>query len=720
MPEYLAPGVFVEEVSFRHKSIEGVGTSVAALVGPTRSGPLRGVPEVCTSYADYERVFGDADDLRLGGTAVLNHSAHAARAFFDNGGKQLYVVRVAAGGNAVGANGDGASALRAQAGDAASLQFRARFPGHAGDLTLELRWRDSESLLQQHSLLPGAAQPDTTYLLVANGVGDAAAAGPAAPAVFPVDAVALVRRNGASLEVQAARARFTSRADPANPAPLAADQITGFTIADLPAGARLLRLTLKPPASGALGAGSSVELRLRAEADLSVFTGSPHWGDLRVLRGTLDAGGDTLTLPVSARLNPGIAAPVTLPLAALAAVPDAVEALMVQRRFDIDVRRGGRDGEVIYRYADLDTRRELLLERMPAQPERALERLGSPIEARPAVGVDGAALLAAIAAMADGAALNPGPGSVDGPRWLVTLGGGSDGGVPGAGDYAGEVNEALGNTGLAALEDVEDVSIVMTPAAAAHAGSHDAVVLELQKHCRRMKYRIGLVDSRLGMAVSEVRNFASGFSDSRLALYHPWVRAADPTGARPELVLPPAGFVAGICARTDVDRGVHKAPANEVVFGALGFEQEINAFQQELLNPNGINCLRSFPGRGHRVWGGRTLSGDPEWKYLNVRRYFLYLERSIDKSTQWAVFEPNGEALWANVRSAVEDFLFAEWRGGRLLGGTPKAAYFVRCDRTTMTQNDIDNGRLVCLVGVAPLRPAEFVIFRIGQKTADA
>jgi phage tail sheath protein FI len=178
--------------------------------------------------------------------------------------------------------------------------------------------------------------------------------------------------------------------------------------------------------------------------------------------------------------------------------------------------------------------------------------------------------------------------------------------------------------------------------------------------------------------------------------------------------------MAGIYARTDVERGVHKAPANTVVQGALYFHQNINKFQQEVLNPQGINCLRSFAGRGHRVWGGRTLSSDPEWKYVNVRRYFLYVEKSIEKGTQWAEFEPNGENLWANVTATVDSFLFNEWKNGRLLGGKPNSAYFVRCDRTTMTQNDIDNGRLVCEIGIAPLRPAEFVIFRIGQKTADA
>jgi phage tail sheath protein FI len=153
---------------------------------------------------------------------------------------------------------------------------------------------------------------------------------------------------------------------------------------------------------------------------------------------------------------------------------------------------------------------------------------------------------------------------------------------------------------------------------------------------------------------------------------------------------------------------------------ALGFEFLLNTAQQEALNPLGINCLRYFEGRGFRVWGARTASSDPEWKYLNVRRYFAFLERSIEKGTQWAVFEPNGPVLWANVRRTIEDFLFNEWKQNHLFGAKPDEAYFVRCDRSTMTQNDIDNGRLVCQIGVAPLRPAEFVIFRIGQKTADS
>ncbi len=176
--------------------------------------------------------------------------------------------------------------------------------------------------------------------------------------------------------------------------------------------------------------------------------------------------------------------------------------------------------------------------------------------------------------------------------------------------------------------------------------------------------------------------------------------------------------MAGIYARTDAEGGVQKPPANKVVRSAIGFEAELGKAQQDALHPKGINCLRNFPGRGRLVWGARTLGSDPEWKYVNVRRYFDYLERSIDLGTRWAAFEPNSDTLWSNLRRAVEDFLTGQWRDGGLLGATPEEAFFARCDRSTMSQADVDAGRLVCLIGVAVLRPAEFVIFRIGQWTA--
>jgi phage tail sheath protein FI len=220
------------------------------------------------------------------------------------------------------------------------------------------------------------------------------------------------------------------------------------------------------------------------------------------------------------------------------------------------------------------------------------------------------------------------------------------------------------------------------------------------------------------MGISDVRPMRGQIDSTYAAFYYPWVRILDPI-SNDEIFLPPSGFVCGIYARNDVNRAVYKAPANEVVNLATGFELLLNKAQQDILNPEGTNCFRFFEGRGYRLWGARTASSDPEWKYVNLRRYFIYLERSIDKGTQWAVFEPNGPLLWANVRRTISNFLLNEWQNNALLGDKPETSYFVRCDRTTMTQNDLDNGRLVCLIGVAALRPAEFVIFRIGQWTGD-
>jgi phage tail sheath protein FI len=272
------------------------------------------------------------------------------------------------------------------------------------------------------------------------------------------------------------------------------------------------------------------------------------------------------------------------------------------------------------------------------------------------------------------------------------------------------------------LEEIDDISIVAAPGST-YGYANDrpdthSTINHLISHADRMRYRIAVIDSGDRMSISQVRAMKAQHDSKYAAFYYPWVKITDPvTGL--ETNMPPSGFVAGIYARNDIQRAVYKAPANEVVNLAIGFERLVSKGEQEVLNPDGVNCFRFFPGRGYRLWGARTMSSDPEWKYVNLRRYFAFLEHSIDRGTQWAVFEPNGEQLWANVRRTIEDFLFDQWQNGALLGDKPEKAYFVKCDRTTMSQNDLDNGRLVCQIGVAPLRPAEFVIFRIGQWTAD-
>jgi len=188
------------------------------------------------------------------------------------------------------------------------------------------------------------------------------------------------------------------------------------------------------------------------------------------------------------------------------------------------------------------------------------------------------------------------------------------------------------------------------------------------------------------------------------------------------LDLPPSGYVAGIYARSDIERGVHKAPANEVVRGIVGLRRKVNKEQQDILNPYpvNINVIRDFRdhNRGIRVYGGRVITSDPDWKYVNVRRLLIFIEASIERGLQWVVFEPNAEPLWARVRRVITNFLTVVWRNGALEGIKPEEAFFVKCDRTTMTRTEIDNGQLIVLVGVAPVKPAEFVIVRIGLWTA--
>jgi len=295
-----------------------------------------------------------------------------------------------------------------------------------------------------------------------------------------------------------------------------------------------------------------------------------------------------------------------------------------------------------------------------------------------------------------------------------------------SGNDGKEPTQAEVKTALERLAAIDDISIIAAPGSSALTAAA-AIRTELITHAdQRDLYRVAVLDTAEDDTVSTVPAVRGAIDSDNAALYFPWITIANPSWdpsdatSPQEVNIPPSGAVCGIYARNDIERGVWKSPANEVVLGALRFSDDISFREQESLNPKGINCLRFFPGRGYRVWGARTASSDPEFKYLSVRRYFNYLKASIERGTQWAVFEPNGEALWANVTDTIDSFLYNEWRQGALLGASPKEAYFVRCDRTTMTQNDLDNGRMVCLIGVAVVKPAEFVIFRIGQKTASA
>ena len=273
---------------------------------------------------------------------------------------------------------------------------------------------------------------------------------------------------------------------------------------------------------------------------------------------------------------------------------------------------------------------------------------------------------------------------------------------------------------------LRDVSVVATPGATELQPGVSSTASLLIAHVEASHaYRFAVLDIPRNKTPEEARDYTTGFASKSAAFYYPWVVVPNPafnsndaTVAK-DLLLPPSGFICGVYARTDRDRGVFKAPANEVIRSAIGFEHQITSVEQERLNETGVNSLRYLAGKGYCVLGARTASPDPDCKYVDVRRYGIYLERSIDQGTRWTVFEPDNETLWSKVRDSISTFLEKQWRAGGLLGHKPEEAFFVKCDRTTMTQDDIDKGKLVCVIGVALLKPAEFVIFRSGQWTAQ-
>jgi hypothetical protein len=647
MPEYLAPGVFVEETSFRSKSIEGVSTTTTGFIGPARYGPVDLENELVTSVVEFERTYGNRRQLAFNAAGTLhNYIWHAVRAFFEEGGKRLYISRIFrnrdntkyTGFAAATALADGtqyndghARALLPGTPDATkSLFVHARYPGSAGNVRVRFSLRVGQNILSFSGTEPRVS--------------------------------ALVDRDVV-----------------------------------------LLR-DIKSPLAAPVGAGEFYLARWSEDLQDWEFTGglggpialsslsSTEGYEIRVV--TLAVAVIPTDEPGASQVWDGLA------LDKAHARNGAEDSLHARFRHDATDPARNRDIPIVIDQRTIGDGLAMLQAFLNAS-------LVSPAMSPPLED-----------ALAD-------PDSPEAQRSLeLLLKGGNDGERPTADDYKGEqVVNTTRKTGLVQFEDLEDISIVAAPGATfgyenGYGLDASSIINLLISHAQRMKYRIAVLDSGNGQTIAQVRALRAKVDSTYAALYYPWVKVLDPVTRLP-IFLPPSGFVAGIYARNDVNRAVYKAPANEVVNLALGFEVNLSKSQQEVLNPEGINAFRFFEGRGYRLWGARTISSDPEWKYVNLRRYFAYLERSIDKGTQWAVFEPNGEQLWANVRRTIEDFLLNEWQQGALLGDKPEKAYFVKCDRSTMTQNDLDNGRLVCLIGVAPLRPAEFVIFRIGQWTGD-
>jgi uncharacterized protein len=290
-----------------------------------------------------------------------------------------------------------------------------------------------------------------------------------------------------------------------------------------------------------------------------------------------------------------------------------------------------------------------------------------------------------------------------------------------ASDFQGEVTE---RTGVEGLESIDDITMVVVPDLLTTMPGQKldlptvkAVQAMIIAHCEKLGDRVAILDTPPGMSPQQVKKWrmdTAGYDSSYATLYYPWIEVNDPVTNRP-VQIPPSGHIAGVWARSDNTRGVHKAPANEVIRGVTGLAYNLTKGEQDTLNPNGVNCIRAFPGMGIRVWGARTLSSNPSWRYINVRRLFNFVEKSIERGTQWVVFEPNEPRLWGRVRRDVTAFLGLVWRDGALFGLTPEQAFYVKCDEELNPPASRDLGRLIIEICMSPVKPAEFVIFRISQ-----
>jgi phage tail sheath protein FI len=707
MPEYLAPGVYIEERPGQ-RTIEGVSTSTAAFVGMTERGPVSGPPVLVTSFGDFHRAFGGY--LRLQPDAspangVHGHLPLAVKQFFDNGGKRAFIARVFRPNTTVAAAPGADVNLRMlQLGTGVIARLRSTAPtgvDHAF-LTSSRGFDPATSVLVRDrgagapttaitALHTGTYQADFAAALGEDYRSDTAFAVLVAPVAGASSPKLIAREPG----LWAESVRVQTR--PAGKPPV-------NTSAALAAGATSIPVT--SAASFYVGATVQIQRVPTAGANAGQIL-DVHYATVTQITGNV------LTIGATAVALPAYATPAET-WVALAEVDVLVS-------WGAQVERFSGSWSFIDRTAppagwsatDADDFNAAHSVWLALHQRSTLVRLDSLLDVPPAAifptPYNPASPLDTHPTTPDGqpAALGPeAPLAIDTPDL-----------VPGFSEYVGNAGAGPGaRSGIAALVDEESISLVAVPGV-----TDPRIQAALLSHAEEQRYRFAVLDAPPGATIAQVRAHRGQYDSKYAAIYYPWIQIADPISGE-RIFVPPAGTVLGIYGRSDGERGVHKAPANEVTRNAIELETRVSKGEQEVLNPEGINVIRDFreQNRGFRVWGARTISSDPEWIYVNVRRLFNFIESSIDHGTQWVVFEPNNQDLWARVKRTIETFLDAQWRAGALFGAKAEDAFFVKCDRSTMTLDDIAHGRLVVEIGIAPTRPAEFVIFRIGQFTADA
>ncbi|MEU6716722.1 phage tail sheath subtilisin-like domain-containing protein [Nonomuraea sp. NPDC046802] len=618
MPDYRAPGVYVEELTATG-SVSGVGTSTAAFIGPALRGDT-GKPVKITNWTQFTAGFGEYVN------APRRYLAHAVRGFFDNGGAVAYVVRV---GTATRASLE----LRDRANPAATtLVVRALEDGPQGE-AIKVAVRDAQIVKDAH--------------LLQVKVEHAAATGNVVTLPAPEDARRfvpgdLVDLDGATAEVARVRGNelvLTSA--------LAQNlQDKPVRIADPKAGQRRFRVD-KPRG---IERGSVLMLKQGATGEAVVVE--------RV-------SGDVVEI-AAGLVNAYTAAPaVTSAEFSLDVTgPDAVE------RFDelsLDPRHS--------RYHGAQVTSRLVEVVPPGEPD-----VHAPPANLPAV-------------LADTPLAGGLPDRLDG------------------------IEAPAYEAALAALERVDDVNLVCVPDAATLPTVQQRVV----EHCEKMGDRFAVLDAPDAAPLAEggvlARREQVASERGHAALYYPWITISDPAG-RGTFAVPPSGHLAGVFARSDARHGVHKAPANEPIAGAFGVSRVLDGAEQGELNDAGVNVLQTFAGSARPVvWGARTTAPRHEtaWRYVNVRRLFLFIEESLQEGLRWAVFQPNDLSLRKRVERTVSEFLTRVWTDGALFGATAAEAFYVKIDDENNPAAIRDLGRLVVDIGVAPVRPAEFVVVRIGM-----
>jgi hypothetical protein len=755
----------VEEVETGPQPITGVSTSVTGAVGVTLQGPTSGKPQLVTSFAQFQTIFGGY--IPTPPAAQVNQWALDAneggqwwqfplsvKGYFDNGGQQLYVKRVFAGGGGV----PGAGATYAGANFCQGLIADVAQDATASTTTIKLSHLiDIVAGKQLNFIVAGKSIPGNPFtavsynptlntVLLNNPIGFALSAGrdyvvidalagnqnpvPALNTTLEFSAKNLGNwGNNISVRVAAmVGATFNILPDPTTGgaaitttvaqdvavavATVPVANTTGFVAGDhvriagveyilsnvVAKSVDVTPANVPGAAAGTLTAvpGGSSVTRIRtanvAGATTMQISGAEQLYDFAILQ--LDNGLKKETVIVQAGGVAGEVVTINPPL--------------------VNVYYEGQKVRVIE--AEVDTQNTV---NGVVVASEVMQNLRLHNDQTTNYIVTGVNLQSAFVNVQTSLPVNGGgysetnlawfPASPLASEWVPLSNGQDNLDQLTVEDFIGVDGGSGNRTGIQAMEDITNISICIVPGMWSQ-----SIQAALINHCETLRYRFGILDPPDGLSIDEIIAFRQPLDTEYAAIYYPWVQVLDPSVVQ-NVDVAPSGHMAGIYAQTDINRGVFKAPANVEISMITKIAQDVNKREQDLLNPIGINALRYFPERGNRVWGARTLSSDTDWQYINVRRLFIYIEASIDQGTQWVVFEPNDQRLWARVRQTITEFLTTTWLSGALQGATPDEAFFVQCDLTTMTQDDIDNGRLICVIGIAPVRPAEFVIFRIQQ-----